>query len=146
MTNFKNYTWQCRSTFNLNLQFWLSAFAKLQKATISFFVSVCLSVDVEKLDSHWTDLREICYLSICRKSVDKFQVSLKSDRNKGYSTWRPTYISDSNSEFFLEWEMFQTKVVEKIKTHILFSITCFRILCCLWDNVKKCGKVIFYWL
>jgi hypothetical protein len=24
------------------------------------------------------------------------------------------------SEFFLEWEMFHTKVVEKIKTHILF--------------------------
>jgi hypothetical protein len=25
------------------------------------------------------------------------------------------------AEFFLEWEMFQTKVVEKIKTHFLFS-------------------------
>jgi uncharacterized protein (DUF362 family) len=29
------------------------------------------------------------------------------------------------AEFFLEWEMFQTKVVEKIKTHILCSITLF---------------------
>ena len=28
-------------------------------------------------------------------------------------------------QFFLEWEMFQTKVVEKIKTHILRSITFF---------------------
>jgi hypothetical protein len=27
------------------------------------------------------------------------------------------------AEFFLEWEMFQTKFVEKIKTHILHSIT-----------------------
>ena len=27
------------------------------------------------------------------------------------------------SEFFLEWEMFQTKVVEKIKTHIFCSET-----------------------
>ena len=27
------------------------------------------------------------------------------------------------AEFSLEWEMFQTKVVEKIKTHILGSIT-----------------------
>ena len=27
------------------------------------------------------------------------------------------------AEFLLEWEMFQTEVVEKIKTHILYSIT-----------------------
>jgi hypothetical protein len=27
------------------------------------------------------------------------------------------------AEFVLEWEMFQTNVVEKIKTHILYSIT-----------------------
>ena len=27
------------------------------------------------------------------------------------------------AEFILEWEMFQIKVVEKIKTHILFSVT-----------------------
>jgi hypothetical protein len=40
------------------------------------------------------------------------------------------------TEFFLEWEMFQTKVVEKIKTHILCSITFF------WksDNVEKYGR------
>ena len=29
------------------------------------------------------------------------------------------------AQFFLEWEMFQTKVVEKIKTHILCSETFF---------------------
>jgi hypothetical protein len=33
--------------------------------------------------------------------------------------------------------MFQTKVVEKIKTHILCSITFFLKSCCLWDNVEK---------
>jgi len=33
--------------------------------------------------------------------------------------------------------MFQTKVVEKIKTHILCSITFFRKTCRLWDNVEK---------
>jgi hypothetical protein len=35
--------------------------------------------------------------------------------------------------------MFQTKVVEKIKTHILCSITFFRKSCRLWDNVEKRG-------
>jgi len=27
------------------------------------------------------------------------------------------------AQFFLEWEMFQTKVVEKLKTHILCFVT-----------------------
>jgi hypothetical protein len=35
--------------------------------------------------------------------------------------------------------MFQTKVVEKIKTHILCSITFFRKSCRLRDNVEKYG-------
>ena len=41
------------------------------------------------------------------------------------------------AQFFLEWETFQTKVIEKIKTHILCSITFFRKSCRLWDNVEK---------
>ena len=42
------------------------------------------------------------------------------------------------AQFFLEWEMFQTKVVEKIKTHISCSVTFFfRKSCRLWDNVGK---------
>ena len=41
------------------------------------------------------------------------------------------------AQFFLEWEMFQTKVVEKIKTHILCSVTLFQKSYRLWDNVEK---------
>jgi hypothetical protein len=44
------------------------------------------------------------------------------------------------AHFFLEWEMFQGKVVEKLKTHILCSVTFFRKSCHLWDNVEKCGR------
>jgi len=36
--------------------------------------------------------------------------------------------------------MFQTKVVEKIKTHILCSVTFLRQCCRLWDNVEKWCK------
>jgi hypothetical protein len=32
------------------------------------------------------------------------------------------------------------KFVEKIKTHILCSITIFRKSCRLWDGVEKCGR------
>ena len=33
------------------------------------------------------------------------------------------------------------KIVEKIKIHILYSITFFQKLCCVWDNVQKCGRI-----
>jgi len=49
---------------------------------------------MEQLGSHWTDRREIIHLNIFRKSVEKIQVSLKSDKNTGYFTWRPIYIFD----------------------------------------------------
>jgi len=46
----------------------LGAFAKLRKVTISFIMSICLSVPpsvrMEQLGSHWTDFHEILYLSI----------------------------------------------------------------------------------
>jgi len=37
--------------------------------------------------------------------------------------------------------MFQTKGVEKTKTHILCLITFFQELCHLWDNVGKYCRV-----
>jgi hypothetical protein len=45
------------------------------------------------------------------------------------------------AQFFLEWEMFQTNVVEKIETHILCSVTFFLKSWHLWDNVGKYARV-----
>jgi len=45
------------------------------------------------------------------------------------------------AEFFLEREMFQTILVEKIVTHILCSLIFFpRKSCRLWDKVEKCCR------
>jgi hypothetical protein len=33
-------------------------------------------------------------LSIVRNPVEKIQVSLKSEKNKGWFTWRPVYVYD----------------------------------------------------
>jgi hypothetical protein len=52
----------------------------------------CLSVRMEQLGSHWRDFHEIWYLSIFQKPVEKIQVSLKSEKNDGYFTWRPIYF------------------------------------------------------
>ena len=76
----------------------LGAFATLRRGNISFVMSVCPSVRtfvrMEQLGSHWTDFHENSYLSISRKSVKKIYVSLKSDKNNGYSKWRPICMFD----------------------------------------------------
>jgi hypothetical protein len=36
---------------------------------------------MEQLCSHWTDFDEILYLDILRKTAEKIQVLLKSDKN-----------------------------------------------------------------
>jgi hypothetical protein len=43
------------------------------------------------------------------------------------------------AEFFLEWEMFQTKFVDKIKTRFMFNNFFPRQPCHLWYNVEKYG-------
>jgi hypothetical protein len=61
-----------------------------------------------------------------------------------------THFCSYLAQFFVEWDMFQTnkkvknkkkyfqtEVVEKIKRHILFSVTFFPISCRLWDKVEK---------
>jgi len=41
---------------------------------------------MQQLGSHWTDFHEIWYLIIFRTTVEKIQVSLKSDKKNGYFT------------------------------------------------------------
>jgi hypothetical protein len=58
--------------------------------------SICLST-MQQLSSHWTDFYEIWYLRVFRKFIKKIQLSIKSDKNNGYFTWRPMYIYDNSS-------------------------------------------------
>jgi len=41
---------------------------------------------MQQLGSYYTDFHEISYLGIWEKSVEKIQVSLKSENNNGYFT------------------------------------------------------------
>jgi hypothetical protein len=98
------------------------------------FASLCLSVNLSSVPpwasawnnsgTHWRDCNGILYLRIFRKSAKK-----NSGFIKIWQECRVIYMKTCVhfwsylSEFFLEWEMFQTKDVEKIKTHILCSIT-----------------------
>jgi len=45
------------------------------------------------------------------------------------------------SEFLLKWKIFQTKILEKIATHIFIFCNFFPLKSCrLWDNVEKYGR------
>ena len=49
------------------------------------------------------------------------------------------HLSQYLAQFFSEWRMLQTKVVEKIKTHIFMFSNFLQKLFHLRDNVKKYG-------
>ena len=68
---------------------------------------------------------EIWYLGIFRMSFEKVLVSLNLTRQQELYMKTYVYLWKYLAEFFLECEMFWTKVVGRIKTHILCSITLF---------------------
>ena len=78
----------------------------------------------------------MCYLFIFPKSVEKIQVSLKSDKNKVLYMKTSAHFWSRLVQFFLEWEMLQTNVVGKIRTHFMFN-NFFLKSCHLWDNMEK---------
>jgi len=75
-------------------------------------VSDCLSVDMEHSA---TTFHEIWYWSILRKSVYKIQVSLKSDNNNGFSTWRPCTFTTSSRSVTLRTRNVSVKICRENK-------------------------------
>jgi hypothetical protein len=103
----------------------------------------CPSVRMEQFGLNWTDFHEIWSSSIFRNYVVEIKVSLKYDNSNEYLTIRTMYIIDHLTHSFLEWDMFQRKVVEKIKTRILCSITFFLIRTVkeiMWRDIVDPGR------
>jgi hypothetical protein len=97
---------------------------------------------MEECGFHWTDCHETWYLSNVWKSVKDIHVSVKSDRNNGYFTWSLHMFMIISRWIFFKWEIFQTKVVETIKTHI----SCLETF--LPENYavyKAAEKVVYSW-
>ena len=98
----------------------------------------CLSVRMEILGSYSTDfffnLIFEYFSKICRENSGSIEI---------WQEWRVLYLKTKVgfwsyfAWFFLEWEMFQTNVVEKIKTHVLRSFAFCSKSCRLWENVEK---------
>ena len=125
----------------MSFSFCLCLQARSQNSENWLLVSSCpsvrQSVRMEQLGCHQTDLQKIWFWSIFRKSVEKIQVSLKSGKITPTLREAQLIFLSFLAQFFFEWEKFQTKVVEKIKIHILCSITFSWKLCRLWDYMEK---------
>jgi hypothetical protein len=83
---------QCRSLAFVTADiFWwsspfLGAFTILRKATITVVMSVYVRLPLNRF------LLNLIYEYFWKISVEKIQVSLKSDKNNGYYPWRREYI------------------------------------------------------
>jgi len=78
-------------------------------------------------------------LRIFLKSVEKIQASLKSEKNKGYFILEDQNIFLSYlAHFSSEYKMFQTNVVEKVKTYFVLSTFSSEIM----SFMRKCGKIL----
>ena len=99
------------------------AFVKLRNATISFVMCVCPSLRMEQLVSHWTDFHEIWYLSIFRKSVEKIQVSLISNKNNSGTLLEDhyTFLIVSRSVLLRMKNVSDKRCRETRKTHFIFN-------------------------
>jgi hypothetical protein len=103
------------------LSSFLSAFAKLRKATVSVVMSVRLSVCLRgttqlPLDGFSWNLIFESFSKIYWENSRFIKIG------QGYwvlYTKTNIFFLSYYALFFLEWELFQTKVVEKIKTNIL---------------------------
>ena len=117
----------------------LGALAKLRKETISFVMSVCLSVCMEKSAWTWRIITKFDIYAFLPKICWENSSFIKIRRE-----WRILYMKTFSylgqylDKFFLEWEMFHTLVVEKIKAHI-WCLSFFRKSCHVWDSAEKCG-------
>jgi len=119
-----------------HLDRFLGSFAKLRKAAISFVRSACPCT--------WNNLGITGRIFVkfglwvfFRNSVKKSScIKIWKDKRAPYLK-TCVHLWSYLAQYFLEWEMFRTKVVDKIKTHISYSVTFPRKLYRLWDNVGK---------
>ena len=99
-----------------------------------------MSVRMEQLGSCWTDFYEFWCLGTFQKSVEKIKVLLKAHMINGHFIWIPTYMYGVSPQFFFEWEIFQARIVEKIKTHTFFFENFFTHLAVYeitWKNMAE---------
>jgi len=116
----------------------------LASSCLSVCPCVRPSVRMEQLGSNWTDFHEISCWRIIRKSVHKIQLSLKSDKNNRYFTWRPIYNYISSRSFLLRMRNVSNKSCRENQNAHFVSRNFFfenRIVNeIIWKNIVQRGR------
>jgi hypothetical protein len=115
--------------FGFECSVFFGVFPNLRKATMSVVMSVrplCisarLSIRMEQLCSYWTDVHEISYLCIFRNSVENVHFHYTLTRITGtLHKDLCTFVTTSRLILIRMTVFFQINVVEKMKTHFVFS-------------------------
>ena len=129
----------------------LGLFAKLRKASISFVMSVCLSVSKDfSLNFIFEYFSKICRENSSFMKI--WQGVFYIETSTLYIKTNTLYIKTNThflsylTQFFLKTRNFADKFVEKIKTHILCPVNFIQKPCRLWENVEKyctAGETIY---
>ena len=133
-------------TFNSFSLAFQACVAKLRKATINVVISVRLFDGRHgKFCFHWKDFHEIWYLRICRKSIEKIQVSLKSDKNKGsVYEYQYTFLIISPSFLLRMINVSDKSCRGNQNTHFVvsnrFSKKKIPLVILIWKNILERGR------
>jgi hypothetical protein len=125
----------------LEIHFWvlatvptstLGTFAKLWKVTISFIMSVHKN---NSAPTGWIFMKFHIW-GFFENLSRKFKFHENWTRIKGTLHEDQFTFLSYLAHFFLEWEMFQTKVVEKLETHVLCWVFFF-LICAVYEIMLK---------
>ena len=113
----------------------LGEFEKLRKATISFIMSVGLSLSLSLSRSvgfQWTDFHEICYLSTFLKYADNIMVLLKYEKNNFYFFHIRTVHLEIIKVLFIHqlmhwWIVLKNSIKIYIKIYFKTAASCFGV-------------------
>jgi len=98
----------------------------------SSYLLVYLPIRMRQLGSSWMNFHKIWYLSTFRKSL-----SLKSDKNNLYVTWRPCACIKTSRWNLLKMRNFSVQGCRDNQKLISCPMPFFWKSCSLWDNVEK---------
>ena len=120
----------------------LGAFAKLPKANISFVMSVRPhgTTQLPQEGFSWNLILE----GFFEKSVEKIEVPLKPDKNKGHFIWKPIYIFIISLSFHLRMRNVSDKSCSEYQnTNFVFSNLFFLNRAFyekMWKNIQERGR------
>jgi hypothetical protein len=103
---------------------------------MSFVMSVFCYIFMEQIGFHLAVFMKSDTWAFLKKSVQKIQISLKSDENNEHFTWRPLNTFDHISLNFSYKEKYLRQILEKIKTYVLII----KFSCPLLHSVEKYCK------